>query len=347
MGKVANFLHEPGGYRIIAGACLVFLLMAATLGGSWWTTHGPEDLDLNAQLEPPSSNWLRDLLTSEEGLKLWQQRQIRNDKTQQAPPSVGDEDLDFLRDTKGDEVIQALPVISENQGVSHFLGTDKDGRDMMALLVAGARNCLLPGLVTCLVALSLGVPLGLLAGYYGGRTRRLLQSLSGTMLSMPRLVLILVVVCAFEPNVYYTMGVLGLTLVPKVSELLMTRVRLLANQGFILAAKEGGLSDWRILTRHLFWYQNRQVFTIQFSLLMAESVLTETTLSYLQFGTKAPEVSWGNIIEGSQMTFFSGYYWITFFPAFAIILAILGFFYLGDGCLLAAQNAPRLLAAEK
>lgn len=327
MGKIARFLHEPGGYRILAGACLVFLLMAATLGGSWWTTHGPEEMDLDAQLEPPSSAWLRDLLTSEEGLKLRKQRQSGKDKAQQAPPSASDEDLDFLRE---DET-EATAAKPEHQGFAHFLGTDKDGRDMLALLVAGARNCLLPGLVTCLVALSLGVPLGLLAGYYGGRTRRLLQSLSGTMLSMPRLVLILVVVCAFEPNVYYTMAVLGLTLVPKVSELLMTRVRLLANQGFILAAKEGGLSDWRILTRHLFWYQNRQVFTIQFSLIMAESVLTETTLSYLQFGTKAPEVSWGNIIEGSQMTFFSGYYWITFFPAFAIILAILGFFYLGDG----------------
>jgi peptide/nickel transport system permease protein len=73
------------------------------------------------------------------------------------------------------------------------------------------------------------------------------------------------------------------------------------------------------------------VFFIQFSLIMAESILVETTLSYLQFGTKPPEVSWGNIIEGSQMAFFSGFYWITFFPATAIILAILGFFYLGDG----------------
>jgi peptide/nickel transport system permease protein len=73
------------------------------------------------------------------------------------------------------------------------------------------------------------------------------------------------------------------------------------------------------------------VFFIQFSLIMAESILTETTLSYLQFGTRPPDVSWGNIIEGSRMTFFSGMYWITFFPAVAIILAILGFFYLGDG----------------
>ena len=213
----------------------------------------------------------------------------------------------------------------------HYLGTDKNGRDMLALLVAGARTCFAPGLVTCSVALGLGIPLGLLAGYYGGRFRKLVGTLNGTVLSLPRLVLILVVICALEPNVYYTMAVLGVTLIPRVSELIATRVRILSNMGFILAAKEAGLSDFKILYRHLFWYQNRAVFFIQFSLIMAESILMETTLSYLQFGTKPPEVSWGNIIEGSQMSFFSGFYWITFFPAAAIILAILGFFYLGDG----------------
>ncbi|MEO6094602.1 MAG: ABC transporter permease [Fibrobacteria bacterium] len=213
----------------------------------------------------------------------------------------------------------------------HALGTDKNGRDMVALLIAGARNCFLPGLVTCVFALGLGVPLGLFAGYYGGRIRKLVGTFNSTILSLPRLVLILVVICALEPNVYYTMGVLGATMIPRVSELIATRVRILSNMGFILAAKEAALSDFKILYRHLFWYQNRAVFFIQFSLIMAESILVETTLSYLQFGTKPPEVSWGNIIEGSQMSFFSGFYWITFFPAMAIILAILGFFYLGDG----------------
>ena len=213
----------------------------------------------------------------------------------------------------------------------HYLGTDKNGRDMLALLVAGARTCFIPGLVTCSVALGVGIPFGLLAGFYGGRFRSLVHTLNGTVLSMPRLVLILVVICALEPNVYYTMAVLGVTLIPRVSELISTRVRILSNMGFILAAKEAALSDFKILYRHLFWYQNRAVFFIQFSLIMAESILVETTLSYLQFGTKPPEVSWGNIIEGSQMSFFSGFYWITFFPAVAIILAILGFFYLGDG----------------
>ena len=216
-------------------------------------------------------------------------------------------------------------------GSGHVLGTDKNGRDMVALLIAGARNCFLPGLVACAVALGLGVPLGLLAGYYDGRWRMVARIFNGTLLSMPRMVLILVVICALEPNVYLTMAVLGGTLIPRVSELLATRVRILSGMGFILAARESGLGDFRILTRHLFWYQNRAVFFIQFSLIMAESILTETTLSYLQFGTRPPEVSWGNIIEGSRLTFFSGQYWITFFPAVAIVLAILGFFYLGDG----------------
>jgi peptide/nickel transport system permease protein len=244
-----------------------------------------------------------------------------------------DEDLGFLKGGEGEDAAAepAPGTPMAPAGKSHWLGTDRNGRDMVALLVAGARNCFLPGLVTCAFALGLGVPLGLLAGYYGGRVRIIVGTFNSTILSLPRLVLILVVICALEPNVYYTMGVLGATLIPRVSELIATRVRILSNMGFILAAKEAALSDFKILYRHLFWYQNRAVFIIQFSLIMAESILVETTLSYLQFGTKPPEVSWGNIIEGSQMSFFSGLYWITFFPAAAIILAILGFFYLGDG----------------
>jgi peptide/nickel transport system permease protein len=127
------------------------------------------------------------------------------------------------------------------------------------------------------------------------------------------------------------MIVLGISIVPRVSELLRTRVQTLSQMGFILAAKESGLTDWKIMVRHLFWYQNRTVFFIEASLIMAESILVETTLSYLQFGTKPPDVSWGNIIEGSRLAFFSEHYWITFFPSVAIIVSILGFFYLGDG----------------
>ncbi len=332
---IYRFLKKPGSYRILAGTLIVAMLALATLTGSAWTKFGPDEMDLDSQLTPPSPGWLKRLLATEEGLRM-QERNHAGGRAElrPPPPSGDDENLDFLGGGKASDSGQAAVISPEPTapaGKTHYLGTDRNGRDMLALLIAGARNCFLPGLVTCAVALGFGVPLGLWAGYYGGRVRKVVQTFNSTILSLPRLVLILVVICALEPNVYYTMGVLGMTLIPRVSELIATRVRILSNTGFILAAKEAALSDFKILWRHLFWYQNRAVFFIQFSLIMAESILVETTLSYLQFGTKPPEVSWGNIIEGSQMSFFSGFYWITFFPAMAIILAILGFFYLGDG----------------
>ncbi len=344
-------MRKPGSYRILAGACIVSVLVLATLTGRFWTPYGPDEMDLQSQLTPPSVSWLKALLTRPDALKMQERNKgggRGGSNFHSAHSSSDDENLDFLKQDKTNSDQDAgietgtegsdngsdpteSQLVSEVPGKQHYLGTDRNGRDLLALLIAGAKNCFLPGLVTCIVALGIGVPLGLWAGYYGGWIRKVVQTLNGTVLSLPRLVLILVVICALEPNVYYTMGVLGCTLIPRVSELIATRVRLLSKMGFVLAAKEAALSDFKIIWRHLFWYQNRAVFFIQFSLIMAESILMETTLSYLQFGTKPPEVSWGNIIEGSQMSFFSGFYWITFFPAIAIILAILGFFYLGDG----------------
>ena len=334
LAGIRRTLRQPGSYRILAGGFLVLLLALATLTGGAWTDWEADEMDLENILVPPEPAWLKRLLATDKGLRLHERNKAGIRQAPGAPAREDAEDgdeLDFLS-SSGDGAESGGAASGDGAPRrSHYLGTDKNGRDMLALLAAGARTCFAPGLVTCSVALGLGVPLGLLAGYYGGRFRKLVGVLNGTVLSLPRLVLILVVICALEPNVYYTMAVLGATLVPRVSELIATRVRILSNMGFILAAKEAALSDFKILYRHLFWYQNRAVFFIQVSLIMAESILVETTLSYLQFGTKPPEVSWGNIIEGSQMSFFSGFYWITAFPAAAIILAILGFFYLGDG----------------
>jgi peptide/nickel transport system permease protein len=318
------FLRKPGGWRMLTGGAIVVFLVLTAVSGNFWTRFKSDEMDFEHQLVPPSSNWLMHLTTTEAGRKLL----LQGNGSAGGSSVTADEDILGALD---DGTKAQVPDASLLTAHGHVLGTDKNGRDMTALLVAGARNCFLPGLVACAVALGVGVWLGLLAGYYDGRWRLFAQVFNGTLLSMPRMVLILVVICALEPNVYLTMAVLGVTLIPRVSELIATRVRALSKMGFILAAKEGGLGDFRILTRHLFWYQNRAVFFVQFSLIMAESILVETTLSYLQFGTRPPEVSWGNIIEGSRLTFFSGQYWITFFPAAAIVLAILGFFYLGDG----------------
>ncbi len=324
-----------------AGGIMVAVVLVAATVGPRLTSHGPGDMNLDNILAPPEWKWLRAALVTEKGQALLEAR----GKVGAGQGSYSSEDLhtndefDFLR-MDDDAAEPAAPSdAGEKESSGHILGTDNNGRDMLALLVAGARNALMPGLVACLVALGLGVPIGLLAGFYGGTLRALLGGFSGVVLSLPRFVLILVVISALAPNVYYIMAVLGATLIPRVSEHMASRVRLQAGSGFVTAAREGGLNDASILVKHIFWYQNRALLFIHFSVIMAESILVETTLSYLQFGTKAPEVSWGNIIEGSRMTFFSGIYWITFFPAAAIVAAILGFFYLGDG--LSARMAYR------
>ncbi len=333
-----RFLQEPGGWRITLGGSMVLLLLISAIAGPHLTSYAHDEMDLEQILAPPEWRWLRSVLVTERGSELLKARDragIPKSGTDELPDSEGG--LDFLR---MDEDSFSQPVEEpEAKPQGHILGTDNNGRDMMALLVAGSRNALLPGLVACLVALGVGLPLGLIAGFYGGLPSALLGGFSGVVLSLPRFVLILVVISALAPNVYYIMAVLGLTLVPRISEHIASRVRSQAGSGFVTAAREGGLDDISILTKHIFWYQNRALLFIHFALVMAESILVETTLSYLQFGTKAPDVSWGNIIEGSRMTFFSGIYWITFFPAAAIVMAILGFFYLGDG--LSARMAYR------
>jgi len=368
---VLKFLKEPGSYRILFGGFIVIVLLILALFGDKLVKYHPSEMDSANIMSPPSLTLFRSFLITDKGLKNLglKPTELVEPKAKASPDKnnnlaktseyEGDEDLDYLEaDDQPYQNEATLPSSSpatsseytddeefgylENEKTSapkspqvqkspHIFGTDKDGRDLLSLIIAGVKNCILPGLLACLVALGLGIPMGILGGYYGKNVAGAVQMFNGIMLSFPRFVLILVVICALEPNVYYTMIVLGLTIVPRISELMRTRVGMLSKLGFITAAKESGLSDFKIMTRHLFWYSNRTIFFIQASLVMAESILVETTLSYLQFGTKAPDVSWGNIIEGSRMSFFSEYYWITFFPAISIVIAILGFYYLGDG----------------
>jgi peptide/nickel transport system permease protein len=362
---IFKFLKEPGTVRMIAGSFVVFILLFLAVFGDRFLIYSSRYMDPYYIMDPPSlkilSSWLitekgmrnlkryddllptseaeigglpEDKIYADEGeegedlsyLSEVEEMQTEDEVLEEESAGEDEEDLSYLADDKAEDRPEKIHPPNK-----HFLGTEKDGRDMLALLIAGAKTCLIPGLVACLVALGLGIPLGITGGYYGGRWADFIQFTNSIILSFPRFVLILVVICAIEPNVYYTMIVLGLTIVPRVSELMRTRVRTLSRMGFVLAAKESGLSDWKIMSRHLFWFQNRTMFFIQASLIMSESILVETTLSYLQFGTKPPEVSWGNIIEGSRLAFFSEYYWITFFPALSIVVAILGFFYLGDG----------------
>jgi peptide/nickel transport system permease protein len=225
-----------------------------------------------------------------------------------------------------------LSVMLEAPGPGHPFGTDALGRDVLARLLAGADASLLPGLLAVVIAIGLGVAAGLAAGYLaGGGVERAVDYALQLVDAVPRFVLFLLVIAAWKPSIFAIMAVAGVTAAPGVAAHVRTRVRLLAAQGHVEAARALGLTRRAILGRHILWNHCRPIVFIQSSLLMGEAVLIETALSYLGFGVQEPAASWGNMVAMGKDHFFAGAFHLATAPAAAIVVAVTGFHLFGDG----------------
>jgi peptide/nickel transport system permease protein len=213
----------------------------------------------------------------------------------------------------------------------HLLGTDFVGRDMLSRLIVGIQAYFLPGLLAIAIALTLGTLFGVLGGYWGGRVDRAITYGANLLDSFPRLVLILLIVAAFKPDIYYIMMVVGLTNVPVVLSLIKGKIQFLKEKNFIEAAIAIGLKSRVIILKHILWYNCRALLIIQATLGMAEAILIETSLSYLGFGVQEPTPSWGNMVQAGANYLMQGNFWPSTAPALAILLTIMGFHLLGDG----------------
>jgi peptide/nickel transport system permease protein len=213
----------------------------------------------------------------------------------------------------------------------HMLGTDFLGRDILSRMIVGIQAYFLPGLVAVFIALFLGTVLGVLAGYRGGKFDTGITYVTNLVDSFPRLVLILLVIAAFKPGIYYIMVVVGLTNVPVVSSLVKGKILFLKQKNFIEADTALGLPVKTIILKHILWHNCRTLLIIQATLGMAEAILMETSLSYLGFGVQEPTPSWGNMVQAGANYFMQGKFWPSTAPALAILFTILGFHLLGDG----------------
>ncbi len=213
----------------------------------------------------------------------------------------------------------------------HLLGTDFLGRDILSRLIVGIQAYFLPGLLAITIALGAGTSLGVLAGYRVGGVETAVTYFSNLVDSFPRLVLILLVVAAFKPDIYYIMTVVGITNIPTVASLIKAKIGMLRDKNFIEAAQALGLSARTIILKHIIWYNCRAVLIIQATLGMGEAILMETSLSYLGFGVQEPTPSWGNMVQAGSNYFMQGKFWPSTAPALAILFTILGFYLLGDG----------------
>ena len=226
-----------------------------------------------------------------------------------------------------------LTAVNALPSAAHPLGADFVGRDLLSRIMVGTQAFFLPGLLSVGVSLLFGALFGVLAGYWPERFGAPVGLLLQLLESLPKLVLILLVVALFRPDIYLILLVVGITNIPAAAELLRARIAVLRRKSYIEAAIALGLSPSRVILKHVLWLHGRGLVLIQASIGMGEAILIETSLSYLGFGVQEPRPSWGNMVALGKDYFFRGELWISTAPAMAILLTVLAFHLLGDALL--------------
>ena len=212
---------------------------------------------------------------------------------------------------------------------AHWLGTDGFGRDILTRVIWGARVSLEIGFLATGLAIVGGTAVGGAAGYFGGPVDTGIMRVADVFMSVPALFLILVVVALFGASLLNTALVVGLVTWPPVARIVRGECLTLRARDFVEAARALGASHGRILARHVL-VNAVPAIIVQGTLLLGQTILIESGLSYLGLGVQPPTPSWGNmVVEGRQ--FLGSAWWVSTFPGLAIFATVLGFNLFGDG----------------
>jgi ABC-type dipeptide/oligopeptide/nickel transport system permease subunit len=213
---------------------------------------------------------------------------------------------------------------------AHWLGTDVEGRDVWARLVYGARVSLGVGIVSQSIAATLGVTLGLLAGYYGGWIDEVVMRLADVTLAFPTLLLLIAMAAALQPSmgvVFVTIGVVGWA---GMARLVRGQVLVVRGLEYVQAARSLGIRSPRIMLRHVLPNVAGPVI-IAATLGIAGAIMAEAALSFLGLGVQPPTASWGSMIaDARDLDQLRSAPWTSIAPGLAIGAAVLGFNLLGD-----------------
>jgi peptide/nickel transport system permease protein len=211
----------------------------------------------------------------------------------------------------------------------YLLGTDDLGRDVFARMLQGSFVSLSIGFVAVSIELAIGLVLGGLAGFYGGRLDALIMRFTDVMLCFPTFFLILTVVALLPPSIFNIMVVIGATSWMGTCRFVRAELLALREQDFVRAARALGLSDARVIFRHMIPNAIAPVL-VSATIAVAGAILTESALSYLGFGVQPPNASWGNILADGRPFLFDAP-WLFVVPGVAILVVVLAFNLVGEG----------------
>jgi peptide/nickel transport system permease protein len=228
-----------------------------------------------------------------------------------------------------DPAVLDLPSRLSTPSSSHCFGTDELGRDILSRIIYGARISMLVGTSVVAFSLLLGLIVGSVAGYYGGRVDRVVNVVvMNAFLSFPGILLAIAFVAFLGPGILNL--ILALSIGGWVGYARLVRAQVLATREreFVEAARALGASDWRVITRHILPNMIQPVI-VQAAIGMAGAVLAEATMSFLGLGVPPPATSWGSMLNDGRAHLFDAPH-LVLFPAVTVMLAVLSFNFIGD-----------------
>jgi peptide/nickel transport system permease protein len=214
-------------------------------------------------------------------------------------------------------------------GSLHWLGTDPFGRDVASLLLVGARNSILVGLIAVSIGLAIGTALGLLAAARGGWLEELIMRLADFTFAFPAILSAIMLTAVFGAGIVNAIIAIGIFNIPTFARITRASARSIWSREYVLAARACGKGPWRITLDHVL-PNMLSVLIVQATIQFALAILAEAALSYLGLGTQPPQPSWGRMLAEAQTLLFQAPL-LAVFPGLAIALAVLGLNLLGDG----------------